>query len=450
MTANKTKTVFICNECGSSQPKWAGRCPECGTWSSLVEETVPKKQTRSVPVGERKLQPLNQTVSLTAHRIATRVDEFDRVLGGGFVPGMVVLLAGEPGIGKSTLVLQVLAQITGDRLLYFSGEESEEQLALRATRMNINDSRILVACENNLENIIHHIAQQKPTVVVVDSIQTVFSDVYDNVPGSVTQVRECAGALLKKAKEEQFVALLVGHITKDGMIAGPKVLEHLVDTVLYLEGGKTNFYRTLRSMKNRFGSTNEVGLFTMKDNGLMPVENPSEFFLSERRKHVAGSAIVVSMEGTRPFLIEVQALVTQTSYGNPQRTANGIDHRRLAMLIAVLEKRSGLPLRLQDVFVNVVGGLRIEETAINLGVLVAIASSFKDTPLAPAAVFIGEVGLVGEIRSVPQIEQRVKEALKFGFKPVYIPRSNLKQLKKVAGAEIIGVESINQLFEMIF
>jgi DNA repair protein RadA/Sms len=344
----------------------------------------------------------------------------------------------------------VLAQISGDRLLYFSGEESEEQLALRASRMNINDSRILVACENNLENIIHHIGQHKPTVVVIDSIQTVYSDAYDNVPGSVTQVRECAGVLLKKAKGEQFVTLLVGHITKDGMIAGPKVLEHLVDTVLYLEGGKTNFYRTLRSMKNRFGSTHEVGLFTMKDNGLIPVENPSEFFLSERRKHVAGSAVAVSMEGTRPFLIEVQALVTQTSYGNPQRTANGIDHRRLAMLIAVLEKRSGLALRLQDIFVNIVGGLRIEETAVNLGVLVAIASSFKDAPLAPSAVFIGEVGLVGEIRSVPQIEQRVTEALKFGFKPIYIPRSNLKQLKKIAGTEVVGVDSINQLFEIIF
>jgi DNA repair protein RadA/Sms len=450
MTANKTKTVFICNECGSAQPKWAGRCPECGAWSSLVEETVSRKQTRSAPVGERKLQPLNQTVTFTAQRMATRIDEFDRVLGGGFVPGMVVLLAGEPGIGKSTLVLQVLAQISGDRLLYFSGEESEEQLALRASRMNINDSRILVACENNLENIIHHIGQHKPTVVVIDSIQTVYSDAYDNVPGSVTQVRECAGVLLKKAKGEQFVTLLVGHITKDGMIAGPKVLEHLVDTVLYLEGGKTNFYRTLRSMKNRFGSTHEVGLFTMKDNGLIPVENPSEFFLSERRKHVAGSAVAVSMEGTRPFLIEVQALVTQTSYGNPQRTANGIDHRRLAMLIAVLEKRSGLALRLQDIFVNIVGGLRIEETAVNLGVLVAIASSFKDAPLAPSAVFIGEVGLVGEIRSVPQIEQRVTEALKFGFKPIYIPRSNLKQLKKIAGTEVVGVDSINQLFEIIF
>ncbi|HCK99901.1 MAG TPA: DNA repair protein RadA [Candidatus Marinimicrobia bacterium] len=447
---NKIKTVFTCNECGASQPKWTGRCPECGAWNGMVEEIISKKASRAIPAAQRVLQPLDRPISYSAKRMGTEIDEFDRVLGGGFVEGMVVLLAGEPGIGKSTLILQVLAHLKGERLLYFSGEESEEQIALRSNRMGISDSRILVACENNLENIIYHLDKQKPTIVVIDSIQTVYSNAYDNVPGSVTQVRECAGNILKKAKEMGFIAVFIGHITKDGMIAGPKVLEHLVDTVLYLEGGKHNFYRTLRSMKNRFGSTNEVGLFTMKDNGLIPVENPSEFFLSERKKHVAGSAVAVSMEGTRPFLIEVQALVTQTSYGNPQRTANGIDHRRLAMLIAVLEKRSGLPLRLQDIFVNLVGGMRIDETAINLAVLVAMASSFKDIPLDPGGVFIGEVGLVGEVRSVPLIEQRVKEALKFGFKPVYIPRANLKQLKGFRTDEVMGIDSINQLFDKIF
>ncbi|MDO9547755.1 MAG: DNA repair protein RadA [Candidatus Marinimicrobia bacterium] len=447
---NKTKSVFTCNECGSSQPKWAGKCPECGAWNTIAEEKVLKKATKRTTVESRKLQTLNKPVHVKISRSATGIDEFDRVLGGGFVEGMVVLLAGEPGIGKSTLVLQILNKLKGDRFLYFSGEESEEQISLRAGRMGIEDSRILVACENNLENITTHIENQQPAMVVIDSVQTIYSDAYDNVPGSVTQVRECAGTLLRKAKELNFCAVLIGHITKDGMIAGPKVLEHLVDTVLYLEGGKTNFYRTLRSMKNRFGSTNEVGLFTMKDIGLIPVDNPSEFFLAERKKHVAGSTVAVSMEGTRPFLIEVQALVTQSSYGNPQRTANGIDHRRLAMLVAVLEKRAGFPLRLQDIFVNLVGGLRIDETAINLGVVVALASSFKDMPVNPSAVFIGEVGLVGEIRSVPLIEQRVKEALKFGFKPVYIPKANLKQLDGMKAGEVIGVDSINQLFDQIF
>jgi len=446
----KTKTVFTCNECGGQQPKWTGKCPECGAWNTIAEEKVLKKASKHTTIESRKLQTLNRPVHVNIARLATGIEEFDRVLGGGFVEGMVVLLAGEPGIGKSTLVLQILDKLKGERFLYFSGEESEEQISLRASRMGIDNSRILVACENNLENITTHIKNQQPAMVVIDSVQTIYSDAYDNVPGSVTQVRECAGTLLRKAKELNFCAVFIGHITKDGMIAGPKVLEHLVDTVLYLEGGKTNFYRTLRSMKNRFGSTNEVGLFTMKDNGLIPVDNPSEFFLAERKKHVAGSTIAVSMEGTRPFLIEVQALVTQSSYGNPQRTANGIDHRRLAMLVAVLEKRAGFPLRLQDIFVNLVGGLRIDETAINLGVVVALASSFKDVPVNPSSVFIGEVGLVGEIRSVPLIEQRVKEALKFGFKPVYIPKANLKQLDSIKSSDVVGVDSINQIFDQIF
>ncbi len=416
----------------------------------MVEEKVSKKSTKSVAKPVRKLQTLNKPTGSGGKRLVTKIDEFDRVLGGGLVEGMVVLLAGEPGIGKSTLILQILAELEGGRFLYFSGEESEEQIALRADRMGIRDNRILVACENNLENIVNHIDNQKPALVVIDSVQTIYSDAYDNVPGSVTQVRECAGILLRKAKEMNICAIFIGHITKGGMIAGPKVLEHLVDTVLYLEGGKTNFYRILRSMKNRFGSTNEVGLFTMKDTGLIPVDNPSEFFLAERRRHVAGSTIGVSMEGTRPFLIEVQALVTQSSYGNPQRTANGIDHRRLAMLVAVLEKRAGFPLRLQDIFVNLVGGLRIDETAINLSVVVALASSFKDLPVDPSAVFIGEVGLVGEIRSVPQIEMRVREALKFGFKPVYVPTANLRQLKSMKAGDVIGVDSTSKLFDLIF
>lgn len=416
----------------------------------MVEEKVSKKSEHVTEISKREPQPLSAKSAQKIERSMTGIDEFDRVIGGGFVNGSVIFLSGEPGIGKSTLILQVLEKLTGDKFLYFTGEESEEQIRLRAERLSIRDSRIWVASENNLENILYQIEVHKPAAFVVDSVQTIYSDAYENVPGSVTQVRECAGRLLRKAKEMRIIALLIGHITKDGMIAGPKVLEHLVDTVLYLEGDKQTFYRLLRSIKNRFGSTNEVGIFEMKENGLIPVGNPSEFFLSERREHVAGSAIAVSMEGTRPFLIEVQALVTQTTYGTPQRTANGIDYRRLAMLIAVLEKRAGFPLRTQDVFVNLVGGLKIDETAINLGLVAAMVSSFRDIPLDPASVYIGEVGLVGEVRSVPFIEQRVKEAVKFGYAKIYVPKSNLKVLKYTGDKKFIGIDSINQLIGMIF
>jgi len=447
----KFKNVFVCNECGSTQPKWLGKCPDCGAWNSFVAEQVQKKSsTASSKMIRRSLVPLNSTNNTPKERLLTGIAEFDRVLGGGFVTGSVVLIGGEPGIGKSTLIMQALARLKGERLLYFSGEESEEQLSLRARRLEIDDSRILVACENNLENILYQMESERPAAAVIDSIQTVYSDQFENVPGSVTQVRECAGKILHLSKELSLTTVFVGHITKDGMIAGPKVLEHLVDTVLYLEGSKNNFYRTLRAVKNRFGSTNEVGIFEMKDRGLIEVGNPSGFFLAERREHVAGSAITVSMEGTRPFLIEAQALVTQSSYGTPQRAANGIDYRRFVMLLAVLEKRAGLPLRTQDVFINLAGGFKIDETAIDLGVTAAVASSFKDQPLDPTAVFIGEVGLVGEVRSVPFLENRVKEALKFGYTTIYIPKSGLRALDKDLKNKVTGVESLNQLFSRIF
>lgn len=449
--AEKFKNVFVCTECGSSQPKWMGKCPDCGAWNSFVAEQVQKKVKMSAsPNIRRSLVPLNRTDAAPTERLITGLTEFDRVLGGGFVTGSVVLIGGEPGIGKSTLIMQVLARLKGESLLYFSGEESEEQLSLRARRLGIDNSHILVACENNLENILYQMENQRPTAAVIDSIQTIYSDQFENVPGSVTQVRECAGKILRLSKELNLTTVFVGHITKDGMIAGPKVLEHLVDTVLYLEGSKNNFYRTLRAVKNRFGSTNEVGIFEMKDHGLAAVENPAGFFLAERRQHVAGSAVTVSMEGTRPFLIEAQALVTQTSYGTPQRSANGIDYRRFVMLIAVLEKRTGLPLRTQDVFINLAGGFKIDETAIDLGVTAAIASSFKDLPLEPTAAFIGEVGLVGEVRSVPFLENRVRETLKFGYTTVYIPKSGLKVLDKELKSRVTGIESLNQLFGLIF
>lgn len=448
--AKKSKTIYICQECGNVQPKWTGKCPECGAWNSFAEEKSVPKAKRAAPAVQQPLTPLTDKRSQTKQRLVSGISEFDRVVGGGLVKGSVVLLGGEPGIGKSTLMLQILTCMQGDHLLYFSGEESEEQIQIRAERLQIQNDHIYVTCENNLEHILAHIDQNHPEMVVVDSIQTLYSEEFENVPGSVTQVRECAGQLLRKAKTLGIIVVLVGHITKSGMLAGPKVLEHLVDTVLYLEGGKQNYYRTLRSIKNRFGSTNEIGVFEMKSKGLVPVGNPTNFFLMERREHVAGSAVAVSMEGTRPFLVEVQALITQTSYGNPQRTANGVDYRRLAMLIAVLEKRAGLPMGTQDVFVNLAGGLRVDETAINLGVIAAMASSFKDIPLAAKAVFIGEVGLVGEIRSVPFVEQRAREAVKFGYKKIYTPQSNLKVLKKSVDAQLFGVDSINHLFSLIF
>ena len=446
----KLKKVFVCNSCGAMQPKWSGKCPDCGAWNTLAEEQVAAKPARQCRTPQRGLQSLTVASRPPRERLVTGIAEFDRVLGGGFVPGSVILLAGEPGIGKSTLILQILARLKGERFLYFSGEESEEQLSLRARRLKIADERIQVATENNLENILYHLETERPGAVIIDSIQTLYSDKFDNVPGSVTQVRECAGQILRHAKQIDTVAILIGHITKEGLIAGPKVLEHLVDTVLYLEGSKSSFYRTLRSIKNRFGSTNEIGIFEMRDTGLHPIDDPAAFFLAERRLHVAGSAVTVSLEGTRPFLLEAQALVTQSSYGMPQRTANGIDYRRFAMLIAVLEKRAGLPLRTQDVFVNLVGGLKVDEPAVDLGVVVAMASSFKELPLEPTAAFIGEIGLVGEVRNVPFLEVRVREALKFGFEKVYVPRAGLKFLGKELRSRVIGIEALNQLFGQIF
>ena len=417
----------------------------------MVAEQIQKKpKSSAVERTRRNLVPLNQASTTSTQRLVTGITEFDRVLGGGFVSGSVVLIGGEPGIGKSTLIMQVIARLPGDRLLYFSGEESEEQLALRARRLEINDDRILVACENNLENILDQIENLKPTEVVIDSIQTVYSDHFENVPGSVTQV-----ARVRRATSASFQGVKYNHCFCRSYYqrwydCRAKGFGHLVDTVLYLEGNKNNFYRTLRAVKNRFGSTNEVGIFEMKERGLIAVDDPAGFFLTERREYVAGSAVTVSMEGTRPFLIEAQALVTQSSYGTPQRSANGIDYRRFVMLVAVLEKRAGLPLRTQDVFINLAGGFKIDETGIDLGVTVAVASSFKDVPLEPQAAFIGEVGLVGEVRSVPFLENRVREALKFGFTTVYVPKSGIKILEKSLQSKVTGIESLNQLFGFIF
>jgi DNA repair protein RadA/Sms len=447
---NKVKSVYICSECGATQPKWSGKCPECGAWNTLNEEIVVAKSKKPhlTTTSEPKSLITGEKFS-KKERVATGIEEFDRVVGGGFVLGSVILLAGDPGIGKSTVMLQILDKLKDEKFLYFSVEESYEQISIRANRLGIKNLNILISCENNLENILYQIDNINPSVIVVDSIQTIFSDNYDNVPGSVTQVRECANSLLRKSKELGIITVFIGHITKEGMIAGPKVLEHIVDTVLYLEGSKDNFYRILRSIKNRFGPTNEVGVFEMKESGLTPVMNPSEIFLSERRKNVSGSSVAVSMEGTRPFLIEVQSLVTQTAYGTPQRTANGIDYRRLMMLIAVLEKRIGLPLGTQDVFVNLIGGLRIDEPAIDLAITSAIASSFKNIPLPPDSVMMGEVGLVGEVRAIPFIEDRIKEAAKMGFSKIYIPKGNRKGLKNYPDVKLNSLDSLSTLFNYL-
>ncbi|MCF7886007.1 MAG: DNA repair protein RadA [Candidatus Marinimicrobia bacterium] len=445
----KDKTIYYCTECGSTQLKWAGKCPDCGAWNSMEERKVSKK-SRKVKIGSKSTpRPLKANRQKKLKRITTRIDEFDRVLGGGFVTGSVLLLGGEPGVGKSTLMLQILDRIKDKECIYFSGEESEEQIRMRADRLQIQNGEILLSCENSMEKIMHFMDKMNPDIVVIDSIQTIYSEQLTNIPGSITQVKECSGQLTRKAKEIGCITIFVGHITKSGNIAGPKVMEHLVDTVLYLEGGENNLYRVLRSMKNRFGSTNEVGIFSMDESGLNPVKNPSSFFLSERNSDAPGTAIAVSMEGTRPFLIEIQALVTASSYGNPQRTAHGIGYKRLAMLIAVLEKRAGYQMGTQDVFVNIVGGMKIDETAINLSLVAAMASSFRDVSLPSDSAFIGEVGLVGEVRSVPFIKQRVKEASKFGYKNIYLPQKNVKNLN-VEGVILTGVNSIEHFFNLVF
>ena len=415
----------------------------------MEERKVSKKSQKIKITNKNQPRPLKDTQHKKIKRITTYNQEFDRVLGGGFVRGSVLLLGGEPGVGKSTLMLQVMDKITDKKCIYFSGEESEEQIRMRAQRVGIQNGEILLSCENSLEKIMHYMDKMNPDIIVVDSIQTIYSEQINNIPGSITQVKECSGQLTRKAKEVGCITVFVGHITKSGNIAGPKVMEHLVDSVLYLEGGENDLYRVLRSIKNRFGSTNEVGIFSMEEKGLKSVKNPSSFFLSERKAEVPGTAIAVSMEGTRPLLIEIQALVTNSSYGNPQRTAHGIGYKRLAMLVAVLEKRAGYQMGTQDIFVNIVGGMKIDETALNLSLVAAMASSFRDVSLPADSAFIGEVGLVGEVRSVPFIKQRVQEAAKFGYENIFIPGRNADNLN-VNNANITGVHSIEHFFSLVF
>jgi len=432
------KTNFVCQSCGFESSKWLGKCPSCGGWNSFVEEArradlrPRNSKVKSASYGDSKPRMLDQISLADRDRMRTGIAEFDRVTGGGVVPGSLLLVGGDPGIGKSTLTLQLMQALARDRtVLYVSGEESLEQIKLRADRLGVSSPNILLLAETALESILPAIEDARPDVVVIDSIQTMYRADLESAPGSVGQVRECGAELMRLAKQRTVATFLIGHVTKEGVIAGPRTLEHMVDTVLYLEGERHHAYRILRSVKNRFGSTNEIGVFEMREQGLAEVANPSRIFLSERSAGVPGSVVVCSLEGTRPLLVEIQALVTPTSFGVPQRNTTGFNHRRLAMLLAVLERRAGLNLGMHDVFVNVAGGLRLEEPAADLGVACAIASAFKNRAADAEAVLVGEVGLGGEVRSVGQLEKRTAEAAKLGFRKVIGPFAGFAPANKV-------------------
>lgn len=442
------KTSFFCTACGQESARWLGRCPECGEWNTFAEEKI-EKSVAKVLKGVAQAAPLNAIETMEGQRMSTGSAELDRVLGGGAVAGALVLLSGEPGIGKSTLFLQMAEYFSRQsEVLYVSGEESARQIKLRAERMHIFSSRLHILPENSLDTVRSAVLTEGYGVIFIDSIQTMVLDDLQSAPGSVSQVREGAAFLLKLAKEKEITVFLAGHITKDGAIAGPRVLEHMVDTVLYFEGDQHHIFRLLRAIKNRFGPANEIGVFEMRGDGLYEVDNPSTLFLGNREKAVAGSAVVVTMEGTRPLLVEIQALVTPTVYVPPRRTANGMDYHRLLMLLAVLDKRAGFSFGSRDVFVNVAGGLTIDEPAADLAVIASLLSALKDKILAPAA-YIGEIGLTGEIRGVPQIEQRIKEAEKFGFKICYIPEVNAKRAES-AKVQVIPVQRIEEFLEICF
>jgi DNA repair protein RadA/Sms len=444
----KQLTRFVCQSCGSETARWAGRCANCGEWNSLAEEIVaraPKRGARSARAASGPVVPITDVEAVAERRIPTLLPELDRVLGGGIVPGSVVLVGGDPGIGKSTLMLQMAAALKDRVTLYVTGEESPAQVRLRAERLESPPGdHILLLTETNVESIEALLDRHPPGLMIVDSIQTMVRPDLDSAPGTVSQVREATGMFTRIAKTRGIPIFLVGHVTKEGMIAGPRVVEHMVDTVLQFEGERHSAYRILRAMKNRFGSTNEIGVFEMRDTGLREVANPSEVFLSERSFGASGSTVVAGMEGTRPILLEVQALVAPTSYGVPQRTATGFDSRRLQMLLAVLERRAGLHMGQYDVFVNVAGGVRIDEPAADLGMALSIVSSVRDVPADSGAVVIGEVGLGGEIRRVSQAEKRVAEARKLGFTRVILPARNLSVQRAASELEVIEVETVVQ------
>lgn len=452
----KEKTVYVCSNCGQESPKWVGKCPACGAWNSYVEEVMRKEPVGKRPVSSmERLKSKPMTLSEIEAGDEPRIDmhdaELNRVLGGGLVPGSLVLIGGEPGIGKSTLVLQTILHMPERRILYISGEESARQLKLRADRLTQQPGNCLIVCETSLEQIYVHIKNTQPELVIIDSIQTISTETLDSSPGSIGQIRECAASILRFAKESHTSVILIGHINKEGSIAGPKILEHIVDTVLQFEGDQHYMYRILRSIKNRFGSTAELGIYEMRQDGLRQVSNPSELLLSQEHEGMSGVAIASAIEGIRPFLIETQALVSSAVYGNPQRSATGFDTRRMNMLLAVLEKRVGFKLAQKDVFLNIAGGLRVNDPAIDLAVISAILSSNMDTAIEPLVCMAGEVGLSGEIRPVNRIEQRIGEAEKLGFKQFILPKYNLQGINtRKLNIELIPVRKVEEAFRALF
>lgn len=459
---SKIKTIFQCQACGYTSPKWLGKCPDCGAWNSFAEEKQSPKALKSFETSEP--QPLSKIIGGKEKRTPVGINEFDRVLGGGLVNGAIILIGGDPGIGKSTLLLQAVAKIVKSQeidaprlthnallktVLYVSGEESPEQIKLRAERLSINSDNIMLLPETLVENVIRTAEDLKPSAVVVDSIQTIYTEELTSAPGSVGQIRESAAKLMFFAKRSEIPVFLIGHVTKEGAIAGPRVLEHLVDTVLYFEGDRGHPYRILRTIKNRFGSTNEIGVFEMTDEGLIEITNPSELFMSERPLDTSGSTVIATMEGTRPLLVELQALVSPTTFGMPRRTSMGVDFNRVNLLIAVLEKKAGIHLGGMDVFINIVGGLKILEPAADIGIISAIVSSFREVSIDSKTVVFGEIGLSGEVRAVAQGDARLKEAAKVGFKKAIIPKNNAERLKDNFGLNIMGVKNVEEVIENI-
>lgn len=454
----KTKTYFFCSECGYQSSTWLGKCPECGKWNTFTEEVVKaesgkrKVESRQLQSAPKRIQDISTSETV---RIATGCGEFDRVLGGGIVPGSLLLLGGEPGIGKSTLLLQTALSIPGKKILYVSGEESEQQIKMRADRLTEDGKRengeLYVVSETVTQRIMEHIDAVQPDILIVDSIQTICTETIDSSAGSISQIRECTTEFQRYAKESSVPVLLVGHITKDGNLAGPKVMEHIVDCVLQFEGDRNYGYRMLRSLKNRFGSTAEIGIFEMQGDGLREVENPSEFLLSQRDETLSGCAVAATLEGARPMFIEVQSLVSSAVYGTPQRNANGFDFRRLSMLLAVLEKRCGFKLGAKDVFLNIAGGIRVSDPAIDLAVACSVLSSNVDMPISPRYCFAAEMGLSGEVRSVSRVEHRIAEADRLGFEKIFVSKYNARSLnKKRFGIEIVEVSVIEDAFRALF
>ena len=456
---SKVKTAFFCNKCGYESAKWSGKCPSCGEWNTFTQEVIHKEtkggkaapwQADDAPTPGKKTVLIQDVNASQQPRFSTGDAEMDRVLGGGIVPGSVVLVAGEPGIGKSTLFLQLGLQMNDVTTLYISGEESQQQIKMRADRLKATPNDFYLLTETNTQTIFSEIKKLKPQLLIVDSIQTLESPYIDSAAGSISQIKECAAELQRFAKETNTPVFLIGHITKDGNIAGPKILEHMVDTVLQFEGDRHYTYRILRTLKNRFGSTAELGIYEMTDLGMRAVSNPSEILISQKEHHLSGSAIAATMEGMRPLLIEVQALVTQSVYGTPQRTVSGFDLRRLQLLLAVLEKRGGFQFGMKDVFLNIAGGLRVEDPSIDLAVVVALLSSYDDTAVPTNVCFAGEVGLNGEVRAVNRVDQRIAEAARLGFDKIFISRFHTKGLGKHADIEVVPVAGVDEVYRALF